>query len=186
MFDSRRLSQILTTMGALWFATFSFTAEGQVAPTRETGAGPMYRSDAPASVNLREPGDPGQPLHIDGWVRSTNGKPIVGAVLTVWQADATGNYHDDRYRASLRTGKDGKYRFSTVLPGQYYSAKHIHVVVTHPDHERVVTRILFKGDPHLDESAAGELAIPLEEGTIEGKAFLSGRFDIVMRPTGGG
>lgn len=184
MLDPRRFSAILITAGLLWFVTSSFTAQGQLAPTPETGAGPMHRSDAPATVNLWQPGDPGEPLHIHGWVRSTDGKPIVGAILNVWQADATGSYHDDRYRASLRTGKDGKYRFGTILPGQYYSAKHIHVAVTHADYEGVVTRILFKGDPNLDEAAAGELAIPLEKGTIKGKTVLFGRFDIVMRPMG--
>lgn len=181
MSDSRRLSTLLTTMTVLWFVASPFTAHGQVAPTPQT---PEAQADAPETVNLWQPGDPGQPLRINGWVRSTNGKPIVGAILTVWQADGTGTYHDDRYRASLRTGKDGKYRFNTVLPGQYYSAKHIHVVVTHADYEPVETRILFKGDPNLDEVAAGELAIPLEQGTIKGNTVLFGTFDIVMRPAG--
>lgn len=177
MFDAKRLSILLTTMAVLWFAAPSFPAEDQLAQTPETGA------DTPTSVNLWQPGDPGQPLQIDGWVHSTNGKPIVGAVLTVWQADGTGTYRDDRYRANLRTRKDGKYRFSTVLPGQTYSVKHIHVVVTHADYEPVETQILFKGDPHLDASAR-ELAIALEEGIIKGKTLLFGRFDIVMRPAG--
>ena len=184
MFEAKRLSTRLTTMSVLWFVTSLFTAEAQLAPTPETGGGPMNPADAPASVNLWQPGDPGEPLQIDGWVRSTDGKPIVGAIVTVWQADATGTYHDDRYRASLRTGKGGRYHFSTVLPGQYYSAKHIHIAVTHADYEGVATRILFKGDPNLDEFAAGDLAIPLEKGTIKGKTVLFGRFDIVMRPPG--
>lgn len=181
MFDSRRLSTLLTTMAALWLVTFPFTAQAQVGPNPQTrGAEP----DAPESANLWQPGDPGQPLRINGWVRSTNGKPIVGATLMVWQADGTGNYQDDRYRASLRTGKDGKYRFNTVLPGQTYSVKHIHVIVTHPQYEPTETQILFKGDPHLDEAMATKLAIPLEQGTIKGKTVLFGTFDIVMRPAG--
>jgi len=183
MVDFRRVSTLTTIIAIiamLWFVTFSLTAEGQVAPPPETGAGPTNRP----SVNLRRPGDPGQPLDIDGWVHSTNGKPIVGAIVTVWHADATGTYREDRYRGSLRTGKDGKYHFSTVLPGQTYSVKHIHIVVTHAEYEPVETQILFKGDPHLDEATAREFAIPLEEGTIKGKTLLFGRFDIVMRPAG--
>ena len=178
MCDSRRLSTLLTTMAVLWFVTFPFTAQAQVAPSPETGEG---QHDA-GTINLWQPGDPGQPLRINGWVRSNNGKPIVGAILMVWQADGTGNYQDDRYRASLRTGKDGKYRFNTVLPGQTYSVKHIHVIVTHPQYEPIETQILFKGDPHLDEATAAEFAIPLEQGTIKGKTVLFGTFDIVMRP----
>lgn len=181
MFDSRRLSTLLTTITVLWFVTFSFTARSQVGPKPETREA---EPNAPESVNLWQPGDPGQPLRINGWVRSTNGKPIVGAVVTVWQADGTGSYHEDRYRANLHTGKDGKYRFNTVLPGQTYSVKHIHVIVTHPQYEPIETQILFKGDPHLDETVATELAIPLEQGTIKGKTVLFGTFDIVMRPAG--
>ncbi|MDX1486665.1 MAG: hypothetical protein R3268_00585 [Acidiferrobacterales bacterium] len=184
MFDARRLSTRLTTISVLWFVMSSFTAEGQRAPSPESGVESMNPPDAPASVNLWQPGDPGEPLQIHGWVRSTDGKPIVGAIITIWQADATGTYYDDRYRASLRTGKGGRYRFNTVLPGQYYSAKHIHIAVTHADYEAVVTRILFKGDPNLDEFAAGELAIPLEKGTIKGKTVLFGRFDILLQPMG--
>lgn len=181
--DFERFPRILTTIGLFWFLTPSFAAEGQLAPTPETGAIPGHRPDAPVTVNLWQPGDAGQPLHIHGWVRSTNGKPIVGAIVNVRQADGTGRYHDDRYRASLRTGKDGSYRFSTVLPGQYYRAKHIHVVVTHQDHERVVTRILFKRDPNLDETVV-DFAIHLEEARVKGRTLLFGRFDVVMRPTG--
>ena len=178
MFDTRRLSILLTTMAVLCFVTSPFTAHGQLAPT------PGGEPDAPESANLWQQGDPGQPLRINGWVRNTNGKPIVGAVVTVWQADGTGTYHEDRYRASLRTGKDGKYRFNTVLPGQTYSVKHIHILVTHAQYEPVETQILFKGDPHLDEATAAELAITLEEGKIKDKTVLFGTFDIVMRPAG--
>ncbi len=184
MYYSRRFFAMLTLIGLSGFATSLFPAE--LAPTRETGTGPMYRSDAPVTVNLWEPGDPGRPLHIHGQVKGTDGKPLVGAILNVWQADANGQYHENRYRAKLRTGKNGSYRFSTVLPGQYYSAKHIHVVVTHEGYEHLMTRILFKGDPNLDESVHGDLAIHLEEGRIKDRTFLFGRFDIVMRPAGGG
>ncbi len=88
----------------------------------------------PTSLNLWRPGDPGQPVRISGWVRSTNGKPIPGATVYIRQADGTGNYTPS-YQGKLKTGKDGSYRFSTVVPGQYYGIKHIHIGAAHEGYE---------------------------------------------------
>ena len=50
---------------------------------------------SPGTLNLWRPGDPGQPLRISGWVRSTNGKPIPGATIHIRQTDGTGVYTPD-------------------------------------------------------------------------------------------
>jgi protocatechuate 3,4-dioxygenase beta subunit len=179
----------VTLLRLLWLAclaAFTTVAGAQQAPTPESDTGPMYRADAPEVVNFWRPGDPGQPMNIVGQVRGTDGKPIAGATLHVWQADGNGEYQEDRYRATLQTDTDGSYRISTVLPGQYYGVKHIHMAVSHHRYESLTTRILFKGDPNLDQYAQSELAIHLEEALVKGKTMLFGRFDIVMRPLGGG
>ncbi len=160
----------------------ALAAKSQLEPTPTGTEGPMYRSDAPKAVDLWRSGDPGQRLHILGRVTSIDGRPIPGAELNIWQADGAGQYHENRYRTLVRTEEDGGYRFSTVLPGQYYSVKHIHMVVTHRAHDRLPTRILFKGDPQLDQVADGDLAIDVEEARVDGETVLFGRFDIVMRP----
>ncbi len=151
-------------------------------PTRETGAGPGFRTHAPETVDLWQQGDPGQRLHILGRVLSTDGRPVPGAEVIVWQADGAGRYHETRYRARLETEDDGGYRFSTVLPGQYYGLKHIHMRVDHKAHKPLATRILFKGDPSLDGVADADLAIDLEEARIDGETILFGRFDVVLQP----
>lgn len=166
MLDHTRFLAAVTAI-ACWLVTF-----------------PLAAQDVPSTVNLWQPGDPGEPLHIRGRVLSTDGAPIPGAVLHIRQADGTGEYQPDRYQTTLRTGDDGEYGLGTVLPGQYYGMKHIHVVVMHEAYEAVQTQILFKGDPNLDESAYGDHAIALEEARIKGNKVLFGQFDIVMRPAG--
>ena len=167
MLKSRSRLAISTAIAAWCLVAFSSAAQ-----------------DIPSTTNLWQPGDPGEPLHIRGRVLSIDGSPISGAVLDIWQADGTGEYQPDRYRTTLRTDADGEYGFGTVLPGQYYGVKHIHMVVMHEGHESVQTRILFKGDPNLDESVYGDQAIALEEARVKGNKVLFGRFDVVMRPAG--
>ena len=170
MFNARLFFATLTAIGLTFSTLPSLATEEQLAPA----------FDEPQSVNLWRPGDPGQRLHIHGQVLSITGEPIVGAVINIWQADGNGNYHQDRYRASLTTGKEGRYSFGTVLPGQYYGIKHIHLTVTHHNHSSVTTEILFQGDPNLDESQQREQAIFLEEAEVKGETVLFGRFDIEM------
>jgi|GEM_PF-2121061 len=149
-------------------------------PVQAASAG---QAAAPSGINLWRPGDPGQPIRISGWVRSTSGKPIAGATVFIRQADGNGAYTPD-YQGSLETDKDGGYRFSTVLPGQYYGVKHIHIGAVHDGYEYLETEIVFKGDPNLDPESDSKRAIHLEEATVKGKTVLFGRFDMTLRPLG--
>lgn len=172
---SSRLFTFVAALGALGITGLT-PVEGLAASSEEP---------APSTtVNLWRPGDPGQPIRISGWVRSTNGKPIPGATIFIRQADGTGVYTPD-YQASLETDKDGSYRFSTVLPGQYYGIKHIHIGAVHDGYEYLETEIVFKGDPNLDPESASKRAIHLEEATVNDKTVLFGRFDMTLRPIGG-
>ena len=146
--------------------------------------GIAQESDRPKGVSLWQPGDPGQRLFIDGTVTNPNGEPITGAKLYIWQADGTGVYREDRYRTTLSTDNEGRYGFGTVLPGQYSSAKHIHVIISHDDYQPLETRMLFMGDENLDETTQRRRGIFLEESTVDGETFLYGRFDVVLQPLG--
>ena len=170
-----RIFAILASIGILGIAVFQ-PGEVQAASAAEA-------TSSPDTLNLWRPGDPGQPLRISGWVRSTNGKPVPGATIFIRQADGTGTYTPD-YQGSLKAGKDGSYRFSTVLPGQYYRVKHIHIGAVHDGYEYLETEILFKGDPNLDPESDSKLAIHLEEATVNDKTVLFGRFDMTLRPIG--
>jgi protocatechuate 3,4-dioxygenase beta subunit len=175
MRNSSRIDAILAVLGILGIAALA-SAEVQATSSAQV-------TSPPNTLNLWRPGDPGQPLRISGWVRSTSGKPISGATIYIRQTDGTGVYTPD-YQASLKTGKDGSYRFSTVLPGQYYRVKHIHIGAVHDGYEYLETEILFKGDPSLDPESDSKYAIHLEEATLNGKIVLFGRFDMTLQPIG--
>ena len=120
-------------------------------------------------------------MYIRGRVTSVDGKPIVGASISLRQTDGNGEYQAERYQTTINTGEKGGYRFASILPGQYYGVKHVHLWVTHDGYEPLDTQILFKGDPNLDESTNPQ-AIFMEEGKIKGETILFGRFDMVLQP----
>ena len=64
----------------------------QLAPTEESletennWEGPFYKPGAPVRSSLLEPGTAGTPLTVTGRVLDTNGRPLKGALLDIWQA----------------------------------------------------------------------------------------------------
>jgi protocatechuate 3,4-dioxygenase beta subunit len=101
-------------------------------------------------------------------VYDTEGKPLRGTLVEIWQANAAGRYahHVDQHPAPLDpnftgagrclTGDDGSYRFVTIKPGAYpwrnhenaWRPAHIHFSLfgrTFTD--RLVTQMYFPGDP---------------------------------------
>jgi len=109
-----------------------------------------------------------------------HGRPLAGAIVALRQADGNGSYQDVRYRATLQTAKDGTFSVSTVLPGQYWGAKHIHLTVRHDSYGQLVARILFKGDPHLNEARDGDFVILLEEVHKDGEKILVGGVELIL------
>lgn len=144
--------------------------------------GPFYREGAPW-IQLdgdicRQP-DPGTPAHLSGRVLSTDGRPIPGAVLDIWQVASNGMYENTdptqvefNCRGRLRAGADGAYRFWTVKPVPYpipkdgpaglildaatrhnMRAAHIHVILEAEGYERVISELFTVGDPYLESDA---------------------------------
>ncbi len=157
-------------------------SERRLEPTLQTHTGPWYEPGAPEVKSLWQPGDPGKPLHLNGLVFGAGGAPLDGALVELWHTDSDGNYPP--LRAAIRTQPNGSFSIRTVLPGHHlgYRARHIHFIVTHPDYQPLVTRIYFLGDPNMDEALFPELAILLEEGSIEGETRLFGNVDFVLLP----
>ncbi len=147
-----------------------------------TGSDLKIPSESEANVVLWQPGDPGERLFLRGRVVDPGGRPLAGALISLRQADGNGNYHPVRYRATLRTAADGTFSISTVLPGQYWGAKHIHLFVRHEAEGQLTTRILFKGDPHLNEASDADSAILLEEVRKDGETVLVGGVELVLPP----
>lgn len=101
----------------------------------------------------------GQVVLLFGRVLDTNGDPIPGATVEIWQTDAQGIYDHpgDRATASrdrsfqfygaTATDADGNYVFRTIEPGYYEPRpKHIHVKVKLDGRELLTTQFYFEED----------------------------------------
>lgn len=148
--------------------------------TEATVLGPFFVEDAP---ELPLGGDmsfgaTGEPCWVEGTVKSTDGNPIGGALLEVWEADADG-FYDVQYdeartaaRARLRTTDDGSFWFWGLTPTPYpiphdgpvgtlleaagrspMRAAHLHFLVSSPGTRTLVTHIFVKGDELLTSDA---------------------------------
>ena len=101
----------------------------------------------------------GQVCHLAGRVLDTAGRPVEGAGLRIWQADALGRYHhpgerraraDPYFRGFGQTLSDGegRYRFRTVTPVPYRGrTAHIHFHVDAPGLRALTTQMYLAGNP---------------------------------------
>jgi protocatechuate 3,4-dioxygenase beta subunit len=135
--------------------------------------GPVYgESDVDpldADLTRQHAGEPlGQRITVSGRVLGSDGKPLRGQLIEIWQANAAGRYlHDvDQHDAPIDpnftgagrclTDSEGRYRFVTVKPGAYpwknhpnaWRPQHIHFsLFGRAFTERLVTQMYFPGDP---------------------------------------
>jgi protocatechuate 3,4-dioxygenase beta subunit len=125
----------------------------------EMTEGPFYLPREKVRRNIRE-GESGIPLALQlGVVSSSSCKPIAGAAVDIWHADAGGNYSGfdadgggsrTFLRGIQRTDTKGIARFDTIYPGWYNGrAVHIHVKV-HVSGHVIHTGQLFFDDALTD------------------------------------
>lgn len=141
--------------------------------TRTELSGPLF-GDLPLGpddhdLTEQHAGEPlGERIIVHGRLTDLDGRPVRGALIEVWQANAAGRYVDpgDDHRAPLDpnftgagrrlTGDDGSYEFTTIRPGAYpwrnhlnaWRPAHIHFSVMGASFEqRLVTQMYFPGDP---------------------------------------
>jgi catechol 1,2-dioxygenase len=146
--------------------------------------GPFYLAGAP---ELQEPfvmpmrdGERGDVLFFMGKVRDVEGKPVAGAELDVWHADADGlysNIHPNippwNLRARFKADSNGTFEVRTIVPPPYEIPKdgptgqvlktmgrhffrpaHLHVKVRHPVLGEMTSQIYFLGGQYLDSDVA--------------------------------
>ncbi len=157
--------------------------------TPTTVEGPFHVPDAPEmadGANMAE-GAPGIPCFVTGTVRGTDGQPVQGAMLDIWQTDGDGLYEAQRpeidgpwMRAIYRTGPDGRYVVQTVAPigytipmdgtvGELMSRTrishmrpaHIHFHLTAPGYHHVITHLFQRGDQYIDTDVVFGVKEPL-------------------------
>ena len=106
--------------------------------TPEMTEGPYYLTGEANRRDITE-GRPGTPLKLALTVASVGAcKPLAGATVDIWHADATGNYsgfgnttsNKTFLRGVQTTDANGTVTFDTIYPGWYQGrAVHIHVKV---------------------------------------------------------
>jgi catechol 1,2-dioxygenase len=174
-------------------------------PTADATRGPLYRRDAPWRTRLCPTDEPGEPLSITGTLTDTKDcQPVANATLDIWQTNARGLYSNllgledpsrpgaYNLRGRLRTGDDGGYRFQSIVPGRYplfwplTRPRHVHVIVTHPQHESLTTQIYFEDDEYnpFDPWWHESLTIHLQQYVDPKSTRIEWRgvFDIALRP----
>jgi protocatechuate 3,4-dioxygenase beta subunit len=163
-------------------------------------------------LTVQHDGEPlGERIVVAGRVLEDDGRPVVGTLVEVWQANAAGRYrHDgDRHPAPLDpnfsgagrclTDDQGRFRFVTVKPGAYpwknhpnaWRPAHIHFsVFGRAFAQRLITQMYFPGDPlfafdpilgSVPEPARGRLVSRLDMDLTSPEWALGYRWDIVLR-----
>jgi protocatechuate 3,4-dioxygenase, beta subunit len=161
--------------------------------------GPAFGSTAvrpeDSDLTRRHAGEPlGERIILSGRVTDSDGRPVAGTLIEIWQANAAGRYVDpaDDHPAPLDpnftgagrclTDADGMYRFVTVKPGAYpwrnhanaWRPAHVHFsLVGRSLASRLVTQMYFQGDPLLSlDPILNSIPDP------RGRELLISRFDL--------
>jgi protocatechuate 3,4-dioxygenase beta subunit len=150
--------------------------------TETTVLGPFHVPGAPRlenGANICLDGK-GEPLIVRGRVTDTQGNPIAGALLDVWQANDEGFYDvqqkgvqpDMNLRGIFETDANGRYWFHTAKPRFYpipddgtvgaliramgrhpFRPAHIHFIVGAEGYQPITTHVFDPDDPYLATDA---------------------------------
>jgi protocatechuate 3,4-dioxygenase beta subunit len=129
-------------------------------------------NETDSDLTSQHDGEPiGERIIVSGHVYDTDGKPLAGTLVEIWQANAAGRYlHTwDRWPAPLDpnfsgagrcvTDAEGRYAFTTIKPGPYpwgnhdnaWRPAHIHFsLLGRAFVQRLVTQMYFPGDPFFE------------------------------------
>jgi catechol 1,2-dioxygenase len=138
----------------------------------------------------------GSPAAIEGAFRgrvsSTEGEPLGGAELDLWQADADGLYSsihpgipEWNLRGRFSSGDDGTFEVRTILPPPYEIPKdgptgtvlgalgrhffrpaHLHLKVRHPGFEELTSQLYFADGDYLTSDVANAVRDGLVVGLV--------------------
>ena len=150
--------------------------------SESTVLGPFHVADAPQldmGANISLDGK-GEPMFVHGRITDTDGKPIEGVTIDVWQANDDGFYDvqqkgfqpDFNLRGVIKTGADGRYWFRGAKPRYYpvpddgpvgqlltrlarhpYRPAHLHYILSADGFEKLTTHIFDPDDPYIRSDA---------------------------------
>lgn len=135
-------------------------------PTTTDILGPFYRPGTPIRSNIIPANSKGVPMRLTGTLFKEDGKtPLKDALVEIWQCDENQHYDntsdDYLFRGAIKTTKEGKYEFKTIVPVPYkinpdddnsaWRPAHIHMRVSVAKQQDLITQIYFKGDKYIQE-----------------------------------
>lgn len=181
---------------------------GRLSGTPRTIEGPLYVENAPVydSEATLCSDEPGAPMQVSGVVKDQQGKPIVGALVEIWHASASGGYSNFdpslkafAFRGGIRTGDAGTYKANSIMPSGYAvppsgstetlldrlgrhgrRPAHIHFFVSAPGYKHLTTQINIAGDPDTydDFAFATREELVEEAENVDGVAHVI--FDVTL------
>lgn len=158
------------------------TLNGQDIGTESTVLGPFHLTESPR----RELGDSidllgGEcPCVVSGRVLGTDGEPLPGAIVDVWQCTEDGFYDVQQPevqpagngRGLFRTDDQGRFWFRSVVPSHYpiptdgpvgkllestkrhpYRPAHVHFIARADGYQEITTHAFVAGSPYIDSDA---------------------------------
>ena len=172
---------LLSDVLGLSMMTVAINHKTEPGATEATVLGPFFAHGAKEfgyGGDLREGATmKGEDVWVHGRVTSTDGKPIPGAALDIWQAKADGIYDlqtegEFELRGRVKANDRGEYAFKSYKP-KFYSIPmdgpvgelvratgnrhmrpaHMHAIVSAPGYQQVITHVFVEGDPYLDGDA---------------------------------
>lgn len=167
-------------------------------PTSKDIEGPFYRKNPPEGDTLCGPNEPGEKLTLSGQVLNTDGAPIKGARVELWQANKDGAYDiadpKDKdnvadfpyaFRVFQNAGQDGEFNFNTIKPGHYqigenaWRTGHLHVKVQAPGFQPLTTQLYFAGDDFNDTDGWFDPKRVVSE-QVQPNGWTAAKYDIVL------
>jgi len=162
----RRIVGVTLAAGALLASARLLAQERALRATPAVALGPFYPDRFPSdqdadltAVAGRRGRAAGEILYLSGRVLDTRGRPLSGARLELWQANAHGRYMhsadgdasgplDPNFQgyASLRADAEGRYRIKTVKPAPYSGrTAHLHFNAE-GGRVKLTTQMFFEGE----------------------------------------
>ncbi|MFI4926076.1 MAG: intradiol ring-cleavage dioxygenase [Burkholderiales bacterium] len=209
--DQRQEFILLSDVLGLSMLTVAMNHDTPYGCTEPTVFGPFHVDGAPdheLGADIAN-GAPGAPCQVSGTVCSSDGQPLPGAVIEVWQADAEGHYDvqvegaGHRARGVFRSDANGRFAFRTVVPQAYpipddgpvgellraggrhpWRPAHLHFMVDAPGHELLVTHVFRSDDAYLDSDAVfGVRQSLVADWHVQPDGSGSLHFDFVLAPS---
>jgi hydroxyquinol 1,2-dioxygenase len=180
--DIRQEFILLSDVLGISMLVETINERGAAGATQSTVLGPFHMTKSP----VRALGDTidlvgeSEPCVVTGQVVGTDGVPLPGAVLDVWQANDHGAYdvqEPDKQppgngRGLFTTDDQGRFWFRTIVPSYYpiptdgpvgellaatrrhpYRPAHIHFIVAADGHQTLTTHIFVAGSEYIDSDA---------------------------------